>query len=125
MTGEQKVKVVAIALVIFSLASICLLLAITGGASIVPRAIRFVFTCVLAFFLIKEASWARWFAGISSAVGIIVSLITWFGLSGTQVSMFSLLGLWLPIMAIFYAWVAWMLLIDRDVARVFNPSSGF
>jgi hypothetical protein len=125
MSGEQKIKTVSIALILFSLVSIILLLAITGGAGLIPRGIRFVVTCVLSFFLFTGASWSRWFVGISSALGVIVSLVGWFGLSGSSISMFSILGIWMVVMAIFYGWVAFMLLFDKDVSQHFNPRSGF
>jgi hypothetical protein len=125
MTGEQKTRIVAAALILFSLVNIVLLLTLTGGASIVPRAIRFIFTCVLSFFLFRGAPWSRWFVGISSALGVIVSSIGWFGLSSTHISMFSILGIWMVVMAIFYGWVAFMLLFDKDVSQHFNPRSGF
>ena len=125
MSGEQKTRIVAIALILFSLVNIVLLLSLTSGASLVPRAIRFIFTCLLSFFLFRGASWSRWFVGISSALGVIVSLITWFGLSSTHISMFSILGIWMVVMAVFYGWVAFMLLIDKDVSQHFNPRSAF
>lgn len=125
MTGEQKIKIVAIASVVFSLVNICLLLGLTGGAGLIPRAIRFVVTCVISFFLFREASWARWLIGFSSALGVIVSVVTWIGLSGALVSKFSLLGIWGLVMAVFYGWVAYTLLLDKDVSRQFSPGSGF
>lgn len=125
MSGEQKTTAVAIALILFSLVSIVLLLTLTGGASLVPRAVRFVLTCVLSFFLFRGASWARWFAGISSALGAILSVVGWFGLASANVPMFSILGIWMVVMAIFYGWVAFMLLVDKDVSQHFNPRSGF
>jgi hypothetical protein len=39
--------------------------------------------------------------------------------------MFSILGIWMVVMAIFYGWVAFMLLFDKDVSQHFNPRSGF
>jgi hypothetical protein len=35
------------------------------------------------------------------------------------------LGIWMAAMTIFYAWVSYMLLIDKDVGSHFNPTSGF
>jgi hypothetical protein len=125
MSGEQKIRTVSIALIIFSLINIALLLTITGGAGLIPRSIRFVVTCILSFFLFTGATWARWFVGISSVLGVIVLIVTWFGLSGSQLSMFSFLGIWTVIMAAFYGWVAFMLLFDKDVSQHFSPRSGF
>ena len=125
MSGEHKIKIVAIALVVFSLVNICLLLGLSGGAGLVPRAVRFVLTCVFSFFLFREATWARWFIGFSAAVGVIVSVVIWIGLSGALVSKFSFLGIWMLLMGVFYGWVAYMLLLDKDVSRQFNPGSGF
>ncbi|MGJ8677956.1 MAG: hypothetical protein ACSHX0_10600 [Akkermansiaceae bacterium] len=125
MSGEQKIKTVSITLIIYSLISISLLLAITGGANVIPRGVRFIVTCILSFFLFTGAPWSRWFVGISSALGVIVSLVSWFGLSGSQISMFSFLGIWMVVMAVFYGWVAYMLLFDKDVSQHFNPRSGF
>lgn len=125
MTGEQKTRIVATALILFSLVNILLLLSLTGGASLVPRAIRFGFTCLLSFFLFRGASWSRWFVGISAGLGVVFSLIGWFGLAATQISMFSFLGIWMVVMAVFYGWVAFMLLFDKDVSQHFNPGSGF
>lgn len=116
---------VAIGTVIFSLVSILLLLALTGGDKIAPRGIRFVLTCIFAFFLWRGAGWARWLVGILSVLGVITSLIGFFGLSAAGASMFSILGLWMIVMAVFYAWVSYMLLLDKDVGAHFNPTSGF
>ena len=125
MSGELKIRTVAIALVVFSLVNICLLLGITGGSGLVIRSVRFVVTCVFSYFLIREATWARWLIGFSSALGVILSIVTWIGLDGAPISKFSILGIWFVVMAVFYGWVAFMLLFDKDVSRQFNPGSGF
>ncbi len=39
--------------------------------------------------------------------------------------MFSIIGIWMVVMAAFYAWVSYMLLLDKDVGSYFNPTSGF
>ena len=116
---------VAIGTVIFSLVSIVMLLALTGGDKIVPRGIRFLFTCILAFFLWSGAGWARWLVGILSLLGVITSIIGFLGLSAAGGSMFSILGIWMVVMAVFYAWVSYMLLLDKDVRSHFNSTSGF
>lgn len=122
MSGEQKVRIAAIALVLFSLANILLLLGLTGGAYLIPRSVRFVITCVVAFFLFREAPWARWFVGISSALGAIVAIGGWPFL---PVPMFSFLGLWMLGMGFFYGWVAYVLILDKDVSNHLSPRSGF
>lgn len=125
MTGQQKTAMVAIGTVIFSLVSIVLLLALTGGDKVVPRGIRFVITCIFAFFLWRGAGWARWLVGILSLLGVITSIIGFFSLSAAGASMSSILGVWMVVMAAFYAWVAYVLLLDKDVGSHFNPTSGF
>ena len=116
---------VAIGTVVFSLISILLLLALTGGDKIAPRGIRFVLSCIFAFFLWRGAGWARWLVGNFSVLGVITSLIGFFGLNAVGASMFSILGFWMIVMAVFYAWVSYMLLLDKDVGAHFNPKSGF
>lgn len=125
MSGQQKTAMVAIGTVVFSLVSIVLLLALTGGDKIAPRAIRFVITCVFAFFLWRGAGWARWLVGILSLLGVITSIFGFLGLSAVGIPMFSLLGVWMLVMAVFYTWVSYMLLLDKDVRSHFNPTSGF
>ena len=125
MTGQQKTAMVAIGTVVFSLVSIVLLLALTGGDKIAVRGIRFVMTCIFAFFLWQGAGWARWLVGILSLLGVITSLVGFFGLSAAGGSMFSILGIWMLAMAAFYMWVSYMLLLDKGVAYHFNPTSGF
>jgi hypothetical protein len=125
MSGQQKTAIVAISTVIFSLASIILLLTLTGGDKIAPRGIRFILTCILAFFLWRGAGWARWVVAILSLLGAFTSIVGFVGLSAAGASMFSLLGMWMVLMAVFYTWVAYMLLLDKDVAYHFNPTSGF
>ena len=125
MSGELKIRIVAIALVVFSLVSICLLLGLTDGAGLIPRAVRFVITCVFSYFLIREATWARWLIGFSSALGVIVCVVLWISLHGPLVSKFSILGIWTLVMGAFYACVAFVLLLDKDVSRHFSPGSGF
>ena len=63
--------------------------------------------------------------GILSLIGVIISIIGFFGLSAAGVSMFSILGIWMLVMAVFYTWVSYILLLDKDVASHFNPTSGF
>lgn len=125
MIGQRKTAMVAIGTIIFSLVSIILLQALGGDEKIVPRVVRFVFTCVFAFFLWKGAGWARWLVGILSILAVIMSIIGFFGLSAAGVPMFSILGIWMAVMTMFYAWVSYMLLIDKDVGSHFNPTSGF
>jgi hypothetical protein len=125
MTGQQKTAMVAIGTVIFSLVSIILLLALTGGEKIAPRGIRFILTCVFAFFLWRGASWSRWLVGILALLGVITSIIGFFGLSAAGASVFSILGIWMVAMLPFHAWVSYMLLLDKDVASHFNPTSGY
>ena len=90
-----------------------------------PRVIRLILTCVVSLFLFKGAAWARWFAGTASALSVVLSIISWFGLKTAQTSMFSLVGIWMVLMAAYYAWVAFMLILDKDVSQHFNPRSGF
>lgn len=75
---EQKTAMVALGTVIFSLIGIALLLSLTGGEKIAPRGIRFILTCVFAFFLWRGAGWARWLVGILALLGVITSIIGFF-----------------------------------------------
>jgi len=126
MSGEQKTRIIAIGLVVVSAINIALLLMVTGGrVGIAPRAIRFILTCVLSFFLIRGASWARWLVGILSLLGAIGSLVALIGLGVSSVSVFSVIGIWMLLMIPFYALAAYWLLFDKDVSQHFNPRSGF
>jgi tryptophan-rich sensory protein len=116
---------VATCLIIVSAINAALLAFASGGISLIPSVTRFTFTCVLSVFLFRQASWARWLIGILSLLGSIVTIIGWFGLVATTVSLFSVISIWMILMAPFYLWVAYTLLLDKDVANLFNPSSGF
>ncbi len=113
------------ATIIFSLVSVTLLLILTGGDKIVLRVLRFILTCVFAFFLMREANWARLCVGLFSLLGVITSMLGFFGLVGAGGSMFSILGIWMIVMAAFSGWVGYMLLLDKDVVSHFSPKSGF
>lgn len=126
MSGEQKTRIIAISLVVVSAINIALLLMVTGGrAGIAPKAVRFILTCVLSFFLFHGSSWARWLVGILSLLGAIVSLVGLIGLGASSVSVFSVIGIWMILMIPFYVLAAYWLLFDKDVSQHFNPRSDF
>ncbi|MDP4623982.1 MAG: hypothetical protein NWT08_02470 [Akkermansiaceae bacterium] len=120
----MKVNFVAIALVVFSLVNIIILTSLTGVFK-PTSAVRFTLTCILSFFLFKGANWARLLVGILSALGAIIGAIGLIGLISAGSPLFSLLSLWLVAMPVFFAWVSYVLLLDKDVAQHFNPKSGF
>jgi hypothetical protein len=126
MSGSQKTVLAAIALIAFEVINSAILLALTGGAGLIPKIVRLIFTCVLSFFLIREATWARSLTGILCALGLAITVISLGSavISGV-VSLFSILGIWMVLMIAFYAWVAFTLLLDKDVAQHFNPRGGF
>ena len=63
--------------------------------------------------------------GILSLLGGIIAIVGFFGLTAAGVSMVSIIGIWMLVMIIFYFWVSYTLLLDRDVAGYFSPTSGF
>lgn len=123
MSGELKIRVVALSLVVVAAITVGLMLAVTGGVGLVPRVLRLVVSCIFAYFLVREALWARWLIGVSAVFAVVLSIIGWLGLNHTAIPMFSIVGIWMLVMAVYYGWVAYMLLFDRDIARVFNPGA--
>ncbi len=124
MTGEQKTRIVAISIIIFSALNITFLLLLTGdGGSrgITSRVIRFVATCFFAYFLIQGKFWARYLVGVISLISTITGIVAWIALSRMPAfSPSSIISLWMIILVIFYAWVAWMLLFDKSVSNHFK-----
>jgi len=65
----------AMSMVVFSLLNVVLLILLSDQslATYLKKGVFFLFTCILAYFLIKGARWARW-------VTIIIALIYWIAL---------------------------------------------
>lgn len=122
MTGKQKTAIVAIGTVLVSFVSIVTLLILTDGAKLVPRGIRFTMTCFFSFYLFRRAGWSRWVVGILSALAAITSVVGFFSLGKNGAPLLSFFGVWLGLMGVFYAWVAYTLLIDKTVAGYFRSS---
>lgn len=117
MNGTQKVKLLSFGLIIVSAISIAMLTTMVPDqmGKLPLRLVRFVITCLFAFLLIRGTSWARWFVGVSSALGAVFSLI---GLSAF--GLLSIFGLWMIVMGLFYLVTAYYLLLDSDIGAHFG-----
>lgn len=120
VNGEVKVRRIAVAMVAVSLLSIVLLTILSGSDKLIVRGVRFLFTCLLAFYLVRGASWARMVVGVLFVLGAITSILAFLGIESLGLPHFSLLGIWLVLMAIYYLVLAYYLFLDQEVAQHFG-----
>ncbi len=75
MNRPALLWLVAIGFVAISMINIGLLLIVGGPTRIAGRAVRFGLTCVLAFFLLRGAPWARFVAFFVALLSSVMSFI--------------------------------------------------
>ena len=115
----RLVLVLVVSIISFSLLNIFLLSAQSDPSNekIVQRGFRFVFTCILAYFLFRGAAWARWVTIVIAVLSVVISIISLAVLP--QATPFFYRA-WLPVMAVFYGIVAYLLLFSPNVVSHFT-----
>ncbi|WP_193213768.1 hypothetical protein [Luteolibacter marinus] len=136
MPGRRKTRIIAVALVLVSLANIGLLASVSANEQLVARGIRFTLTCILSLFLFRGAPWARGVVAGLCTLGVLASVIGAVPMLFRRIAMMvpgtvengyadasgivTVLCVWMVLMGIFFAWVAWTLTFDKQVATYFK-----
>jgi hypothetical protein len=125
MDGKPLVTRIAGLILGLSLLNIIMCLMFMGGRGIVSDIVGLAINLILAIFLISGQNWARWWMAIRCGFGTILSFSAWSQLGNLDISVFSIVRLWLFIAALFSAVIGAYLLLSKRVNEHFNPSSGF
>jgi len=123
MNGAQKTHFVAGGVVLGAVVTSLLIWLSIGQLAIGKHSFRVAFSVVLAFSLVRRATWARWFVGILSVLSLAMSLFVLFDWQAFESVMLSWMGIWMALMTIFYIWVAYTLLFDREVIAYFKTKN--
>jgi peptidoglycan/LPS O-acetylase OafA/YrhL len=120
-TVPRLVLLLVISIISFSLLNIVLLSNQSDPSvgKIAQRGFRFVFTCVLAYFLFRGVVWARWVVLVISVLSVIISII---GLSVLPAATPFFYRALMAVMALFYCMVASLLLFSSSVVSHFKQS---
>jgi len=112
------VVILALSLVAFSLLNVILLTVLSDPplAKTIQRCVRFLFTCLLAYFLWRGARWARW---VGFAIATLAAITSFVGFAGLPEGVPAFSRVWLMIMGVFYLHVALLLVIPSSITRHF------
>jgi peptidoglycan/LPS O-acetylase OafA/YrhL len=120
-TTPRAVVILALSLVAFSLLNVILLSVVSDPplAKSIQRGVRFLFTCLLAYFLWRGARWARWVSFVIAALAVITSFV---GFAALPESVPALFRIWMAVMGVFYLVVALALVIPSPITRYYTSS---
>jgi peptidoglycan/LPS O-acetylase OafA/YrhL len=120
-TVPRLVLLLVISIISFSLLNIFLLSSQSDPSigKIFQRGFRFVFTCVLAYFLFRGAVWARWVVLVISVLSVIISIIGLLAIPKATPFFYQAL---FAIGGVFYGIVASLLLFSSSVVSHFKQS---
>ena len=76
MKVSHIVRAIAISLALLATIGFVQSLLVSGNEQMISNSARLIVTCVLAFFLARGASWARWLIIICCLLGIVLGIIT-------------------------------------------------
>ena len=125
MDSKSLVTRIATIIIGFSLLNVILTVMFLAGRGIVASMVGLALNVILAIFLISGQNWARWFMAIRCGFGTVLSISAWAQLGNLDVSVFSIIRLWLLISAIFSVAIGAYLLLSKRVNEHFNPGTGF
>lgn len=108
----------AIFLVFFSLLNVVLLGVFSSPsvAQVIQRGVRFLFTCLVAYFLWRGARWARWVTIVLAALAAITSFV---GFVALPADVHPFFRAWVLVLGAFYLVVALLLLFSRAIRAHF------
>lgn len=114
----RGVILLAVSIVVFSLINVVFLSLLSDQslAKYLQRGVRFLFTCVLAYFLIKGARWARWVTIIIASLAVVVSILGFATLPPT-VPIF--IRVWVLVIGLFCLIIALLLLFSKGIVGHF------
>ena len=124
MDSRALVTRIAILLVVISLLGVIFELIFLGSRGIVGNIAGLILTGVLAFFIIAGHNWARWIMAFRCGLSAILCFLGWTQLGNLDISIFSIIRLWLLFVAVFSGVIAAYLLLSKRVSEHFTPSSG-
>jgi peptidoglycan/LPS O-acetylase OafA/YrhL len=114
----RPVVILALSLVAFSLLNIVLLSALSDPplAKTIQRGVRFLFACLLSYFLWRGARWARWVILVIAALAVITSFV---GFAALPESVPGIFRVWMAVMGGFYVVVVLALVIPSSITRYY------
>jgi hypothetical protein len=115
----RLVLVLVVSIISFSLLNIFLLSAQSdpSNGKMVQQGFRFIFTCILAYFLFRGVAWVRWFTIVTAVLSVVTSIISFAVLPEATPFFYRA---WFPVMAVFYGVVAYLLLFSPSVVSHFS-----
>lgn len=111
----RAVAILACSLVAFSLFNVILLSILSDP--LIRGGVRFLFTCLLAYFLWRGARWARW---VSLVIAVLAVFTSFVGFAALPESVPIFFRVWMLVMVVFYLIVALLLLIPSSVTRYYT-----
>ncbi len=114
----RGVILLAVFLVVFSLFNV-VLLSIFSDQSLtkyLQSGVRFLFTCILAYFLFRGARWARW---VTIIIGFLTAVISLLGFSALPPSVPIFLRFWMLVIGLFWLIIALLLLFSKGIVGHF------
>ncbi len=116
--GEKLIRNLCIAIALVAVLDATLNLVLLANK--VGPIIRLVINLVCVYFLLGGANWARWLYGFGGFFGALMFFITFFTLDKSNISMFSIIGLWLLFAGCFNIFVCLCLLITDRANQYFG-----
>ena len=123
MDSRALVTRIAILLVAIALLGVIFELIFLGSRGLVGNIAGLILTGVLAFFLVAGLNWARWIMAFRCGLSTILCFLGWTELGNLDISVFSIIRLWLLFVATFSGVIAAYLLLSKRVSEHFTPSS--
>lgn len=116
MNLSQRVVWIAILLVAFSAANLVLTNLAGTTQLLAVQLVRFGLTCLLAFFLAKGRSWARWLTVVLLGLGCVISVISFFALFEKAFAVAPVRMIWLLGMGLVFGALSGFLAFSKKVA---------
>ena len=115
----RLVLMLVVSIISFSLLNIFLFSVQSDPSTgkLVQRGFRFIFTCILAFFLFRGAVWARWVTIVIAVLSVVISVISLTVLPEATPFFYRA---WFPLAIVFYGIVAYLLLFSTSVVSHFK-----
>ena len=120
MSPHTLALVIGASLLVSSILNGIILTLLTPHRFII-RVIRFIFTCIIAWFFVQGANWARWLVGFGAVLSFVLTL---YGLYILPVGHY-LIGFWLFLNLIYEGFVVYFVVFDKKLSHHFSPPSGF
>ena len=117
----RGVILLAVSIVVFSLLNVVLLSLLSDQSLTkhLQRGVRFLFACVLAYFLFRGARWARWVTIVIALLAFVYSVLG-FALLPPSVPIF--FKVWVLVIGLFCLIIALLLLFSKGIVGHFVSS---